>query len=84
MTLEEELKYISTWACCAEPDRRVRAEHAVKHLLSIIIREWPGGGWVATLPVTGQVFHNGKEIGKGKYYFKERHDAIFAVCELHD
>ena len=50
-------------------------------LLSLIIREWPGGGWVATLPETGQTFPNGKEIAKGKYYFTERQDAVSAVCK---
>ena len=81
MTLEDELKYVATWACCHEPERRVRAEHTVKYLLSLIVREWPGGGWVATLPEAGRTFHNGNEIEPGKYWFKDRHDAIFAVCE---
>jgi hypothetical protein len=81
MTLEEELKYVETWACCLEPARRVRAEHTVKHLLSLIIREWPGGGWVATLPETGRAFNGGQEIEPGKYYFGSRSDAVTAVME---
>ncbi len=81
MSLEEEIKKVESWACCLEPERRVRAEHCVKYLLSLIIREWPAGGWVATLPETGRTFHNGKEIALGKYWFKDRQDAVFAVCE---
>jgi hypothetical protein len=58
-----------------------KLEQEKQHLLSLIIREWPGGGWVAALPETGRTFPGCQEIESGQYYFGNRADAVNAVCK---
>jgi hypothetical protein len=37
-TLEQELKSVEAWACCSEPERRVRAEHELREMKSLFSR----------------------------------------------
>jgi hypothetical protein len=56
----------------------------IDHLLSFIVREWPAGGWIVSLP-PGQTFVGGEEIDADDltgYYFKERSDAVNAALKF--
>lgn len=56
----------------------------IAHLQSHVISEWPAGGYVLSIPRSGMHFQNGTEIigSPGRYYFKEKKDAInSAFCK---
>lgn len=48
-------------------------------IMAVFICPWPGGGFFVRLPHRDGGYPGGQEIGRGKWHFLIREDAVFAI-----
>jgi hypothetical protein len=57
---------------------------SIDALMGLIVRRWPGGGWVVELPWRMAGYQDGRQVDSigappSQWHFAEREDAVAAV-----